>query len=380
MSRLRRSHLSEPGLRRRARGRSFSYLDLDGSPIRDPAVLERIRALAIPPAWRDVWICPHPNGHIQATGVDARGRTQYLYHEQWRVQQDREKFEHMVAFARALPQLRTAVTEDLATEPLGRRQVLAGATRLLDLGFFRVGSDVYAEENGTYGLATMLKEHASVDGDEVVFDFPAKGGKRRVQAVVDPEVRRLVSALRRRRGGGDALLAWREGGRPVRWFDVSSDDINAYIRERSCVACSAKDFRTWNATVLAAVALALVQPGLSATKRQRCVAQAMREVAHYLGNTPAVVRRSYVDPRVVARFEAGRTVAGALAHVGEGMSLGQVAVHGAIEEAVLDLLVPSRPGQRRSVPAVRSSGDARPGRSRRHAAGTASGRRPAAAA
>ena len=153
--------------------------------MRDAAAVERIRALAIPPAWRDVWICPWPNGHIQATGIDARGRLQYRYHDEWRRRQDRDKFDHVLEFAEALPGLRLAVAKDLAGDPpLGRDQVLAGATRLLDLGFFRVGSDAYAEENGTYGLATMLKRHVSVHGDEVVFDFPAKGGKRRVQAVV----------------------------------------------------------------------------------------------------------------------------------------------------------------------------------------------------
>lgn len=340
MPRLRRSDPAGPGLRRRRCGRGFSYRHDDGTTVRDPAVRARIDRLAIPPAWRQVWICPHPDGHIQATGVDARGRTQYRYHDEWRRRQDREKFDHMLVFARALPGLRAAVDADLAGERLSRAQVLAGATRLLDLGFFRVGGDEYAEENGTYGLATMGRRHVAVHGEEVVFDYLAKGGKRRVQAVVDPEVRDLVVALRRRRSGGDALLAWRRPGRPATWVHVRSDDINEYLRDRSGVACSAKDFRTWNATVLAAVALALAQPGLSATRRRRCVAQAMREVAHYLGNTPAVVRSSYVDPRVVAHFDAGRTVAGALAHVGEDVPPGQVAVHGAVEEAVLALLDP----------------------------------------
>lgn len=340
--RLRRSQPDGPGIRRLVRGRGFSYLDAGGVTLRDPEVLQRIRDLVIPPAWRDVWICPWPNGHIQATGVDARGRTQYRYHDEWRRQQDRDKFEHVLKFARALPTLRLAVDEDLASDPpLGHDQVLAGATRLLDLGFFRVGSDAYVEENGTYGLATMLKRHVSVHGDEVVFDFPAKHGKRRVQAVVDPDVRHLVASLRRRRGGGEALLAWREPGRSPRWVDVHSDGINRYIRERSGVACSAKDFRTWHATVLAAVALALTQPGLSPTRRQRCVAQAMREAAHYLGNTPAVVRSAYVDPRVVARFEDGRTIARDLVHIGEGVPPGQVAIHGAVEAAVIELLTSS---------------------------------------
>jgi DNA topoisomerase-1 len=325
-------------LYRRRRGRGFSYTDPSGRPVTDPAVLARIRALAIPPAWKDVWICPWPHGHIQATGVDARGRTQYRYHDQWRVQRDRAKFDHMLDFARALPRLRQAVDSDLQGTGLGEARVLAGAARLLDVGFFRIGSDCYAEENQTYGLTTLLRSHVQVDGESVVFDFPAKGGKRRLQAIVDDDVRDLISALRRQRGGGDALLVWkRSGGRgDQKWVDVDSDAVNAYVKDRAGVDCSAKDFRTWNATVLAAVALSVSTRASSPTARQRCVARAMTEVAHYLGNTPAVVRRSYVDPRVVDRFHSGLTIAAAISHL--GVELGQVATRGMVEEAVVDLL------------------------------------------
>jgi DNA topoisomerase-1 len=315
-------------------------MDAGGRPVTDPATLHRIRALVIPPAWREVWICPYPNGHIQATGVDARGRTQYRYHDQWRQQRDRAKFDHMLEFARALPRLREAVAADLRGSELSEARVLAGAVRLLDLGFFRIGSECYAEENQTYGLTTLLRSHVHVDGQSVVFDFPAKGGKRRLQAIVDEDVRDLVASLRRRRGGGDALLAWkRPGGRgDRRWVAVDSDAVNAYVRDRAAVECSAKDFRTWNATVLAAVALSVSTGAASPTARKRCVARAMTEVSHYLGNTPAVVRRSYVDPRVVDRFYGGMTIAPALGHLGEEAKFGEVATRGAVEEAVIDLL------------------------------------------
>ena len=310
-----------------------------GQRVTDTAVLERISALVIPPAWQNVWISPAANGHIQATGVDARGRTQYRYHDAWRVRRDQEKFDHMLVFARTLPDLRAKVCEHLAADDLGCERVLSCATRLLDLGFFRIGSDSYAEENQTYGLASMLKRHAHVEGDTVTFDFMAKGSKRRLQSVVDADVAEVIRALKARRGGGPDLLAWqRRVGRRVTWVDVHSDDINQFVRDQAGVACSAKDFRTWNATVLASVALAVGAGATTPTARKRCVAMAMKEVAHYLGNTPAVVRRSYVDPRVVDRYHHGETVAPALASLGEGVAFGHPSTQGAVEEAVLHLL------------------------------------------
>ncbi|MCU4184909.1 hypothetical protein K6U06_11105 [Acidiferrimicrobium sp. IK] len=338
MTRLRRVDPAGPGLTRRRAGRGWVYLD-HGQRVTDPAVIERIAGLVIPPAWQDVWISPVANGHIQATGVDARGRTQYRYHDAWRVRRDQEKFDHMLVFARTLPDLRARICDHLGADGLGRERVLSCAARLLDLGFFRIGSDAYAEENQTYGLASMLKRHAHVDGDTVTFDFVAKGSKRRLQSVVDPDVAEVIGALKARRGGGPDLLAWRrQVGRKVAWVDVRSDDINGFVREQAGVDCSAKDFRTWNATVLAAVALAVGAGAGSPTARKRCVAMAMREVAHYLGNTPAVVRRSYVDPRVVDRYHHGETVAPALASLGQGVEFGHPSTQGAVEEAVLDLL------------------------------------------
>jgi DNA topoisomerase IB len=225
----------------------------------------------------------------------------------------------------------------LSRPALDRDRVLACAVRLLDLGFFRIGTEGYAEQHQHYGLATIRKKHASVDGDVVTFDYVAKSGKRRIQSVVDPAVHDIVSQLKRRRSGGHELLAYKVDGR---WQDVKSAEINDFIREISGDDFTAKDFRTWSATVLAAVGVAVsVEAASSKTARKRAVARAMKEVAHYLGNTPAVCRSSYVDPRVIDRFEAGVTIAGALSKLGEGAAFGQLAIQGAIEQAVLDLLV-----------------------------------------
>jgi DNA topoisomerase IB len=253
-----------PGFARRRRGSGFQYLDPDGRPVGDPETLERIRDLAIPPAWRDVWICPFDNGHLQAVGIDAAGRTQYLYHRRWRERRDQAKFEHMVEFGRALPGIRATTAENLALQGFPRERVLACAVRLLDIGFFRIGSEDYTELHGTYGLATMLKRHVDIDGDMVTFDYPAKGGKRRIQSVVDPTVVKVIAGLKRRRGGGPELLAFKRGNR---WRDLRSDDINDYIKDVAADEFTAKDFRTWSATVLAAAALALSADGTSKTGR-----------------------------------------------------------------------------------------------------------------
>jgi DNA topoisomerase I len=331
--RLRRADCSAPGFVRRRRGRGFEYLDREGRRA-DAATVERIRELVIPPAWADVWICPHPNGHIQAVGTDAAGRRQYLYHPDWRRRRDREKFDEMVRFARALPGLRAAAARDLRRRGLVRERVLACAVRLLDRGFFRIGTEGYAAENGTYGLATMQRRHVTLVNGAVRFDYRSKGGKRRVQSVVDPDVHRVVEALMRRRTGRE-LLAWKAGRT---WVDVVSDDINAYIKEVTEDDFSAKDFRTWNATVLAALALAVSGAAHgSKTARARAISRAVQEVAHYLGNTPAVCRASYIDPRVFDRFRDGLTIGGALDELGE-VAYGEPATQGAVEEAVLDLL------------------------------------------
>lgn len=337
MPRLKRVSCSGPGLSRRRRGKGWSYADAAGGPITDPDVVARIDALVIPPAWQDVWICAIPHGHIQATGVDARGRRQYRYHDQWRLARDLVKHERVLDFAEALPAARDRLGEELSDSGLTKRRVLACAVRLLDLGFFRVGSEQYAEQNQTYGLATIRKEHVTVSRQGVVtFDYTAKSGKHRVQSVADAEVLEVVGALKRRRGGGEELLAWREGGS---WVDVKSHDINEHLREVTGGDYTAKDFRTWNATVLAAVGLA-VSAGAptSATARKQAVTRVVKEVAAYLGNTPTVCRASYIDPRIIDLYDDGVTVAGDLAFLGEGASFGQPATQGPLESAVLRLL------------------------------------------
>ena len=295
--RLRRSDCSSAGIDRRRRGRGFSYTGPAGRRLRDPETLLRIKELAIPPAWEDVWICPDPLGHLQATGVDAAGRKQYLYHPRWREAQDRKKFEHMVEFARALPSLRRRVLRALRTgDGADEKRVLACAIRLLDVGLFRVGSEEYADDEGGIGLATVPKDGVTVSASELVFDYRAKGGLRRVQAVQDPPVIDVITTLKRRRGG-DQLLAYKERGR---WHDVRSEQINEHLKDLIGDEYSAKDFRTWNATVLAAVSLAADgRAATSAAARKRAINGAVRGVSEVLGNTPAVsAALIYRPPRV----------------------------------------------------------------------------------
>jgi DNA topoisomerase IB len=351
MPRLRRADCSSPGITRRRAGRGFAYYDCDGARVDDPELLARIRALAIPPAWTDVWICPWPNGHIQAIGTDARGRKQYRYHDHWRLRRDQEKFDHMLEFAQALPGLRTACAERLTppdpdrpakggagpAAPITRDRALACATRLLDLGFFRIGTEGYAEQNQSYGLATIRKSHVKVADGFITFDYTAKSGKRRIQSIVDPTVCDIVTRLKARRGGGPELLAYErpDGG----WSDIKSADINAFIKEVTGGDFSAKDFRTWSATVLCSVGLAVSTEARSPTARKRAIVRAVKEVAHYLGNTPAVCRASYIDPRVIDRYQAGVTIGGALAKLAADVDFGELSTHGAVEEAVLDMLL-----------------------------------------
>ena len=334
MPRLRRVQPDGAGWTRRRHGRGFAYLDEDGRalPAADAA---RCKALVIPPAWTDVWICPAPNGHIQAVGRDEAGRRQYLYHPVWRAQRDEAKHARVLTVARRLPPARRIVAEHLDRPGMPRERALGAAFRLLDLGFFRVGGEQYAEDNGSYGLATIEKQHVHVAADEVVFDYPAKSGQERLVAVADPAVIAAVSELRSRRGGGSELLAFKDGGR---WRDLTSTDINQYVKDVVGGEVSAKDFRTWHGTVLAAVALAArVDAAASPTKRKRAVRAAMGDVSAYLGNTPTVARGSYVDPRVIDAYESGSTIAGTLRRLGDRRRQPE-ASRDAIERAVLRLL------------------------------------------
>ena len=305
MGRLRRTDCSDPGIQRRRRGRGFEFVLPDGERLDDEETLARIRELAIPPAWQDVWVCLDSRGHLQATGVDAAGRKQYLYHPEWRARRDQQKFDEMLEFAEALPRLRRVVRRDLEGEGADRDRVLATAVRLLDRGMFRIGSEDYAEQNKSYGLATLLKEHVTLNGTKMRFRFPAKSGQHRDQVIEDPAVLPVMRALKRRRGGSPELLAFRQARR---WVDVTSADINAYLKQATGGDFSAKDFRTWNGTVIAAAALAGDVPDTKAARKRR-VNEAVKGVAFFLGNTPAVCRASYIDPRVLDRFRSGWTIA-----------------------------------------------------------------------
>src|SRR5581483_4615158 len=264
------------GIKRVRRDRGFSYVDAHRKRVADAETLDRIKALVIPPAWEDVWICSVPNGHIQATGTDAAGRRQYLYHAAWRAARDREKHERMTTFARRLPKARERMRADLSRPQPDRRRVLAGAARLLDLGFFRIGSEEYAEANGSFGLATLLREDVTVGRDgSVAFDYIAKGGIRRELSLDEPDLHRLIATLKRRNDDNPELLAYKDS---KGWHDVRSGDINAYLAEIMDGEFTAKDFRTWHATVLFAVGLAVsTNAPDSEAARKRVVSRAVKE-------------------------------------------------------------------------------------------------------
>src|SRR5436305_5849264 len=333
--RVRRSDCSAPGIKRIRRGRGFTYLDQRGRPLEDPEVLGRIRALTVPPAWTDVWICTDPMGHLQSTGIDAAGRKQYLYHEHWRAHRDRAKFARMTSFGAALPKLRRRLVHELAGEELTERRVMACTVRLLDIGMFRVGNPECAGDESGIGLATIRKEHVSLNGRSIGFDYPGKGGVRRLQVVEDPVSSAVVRRLKRRRGGPPELFAYRANGD---WRPIRSDDINEFIKEELGEEYSAKDFRTWNATVMAAVTVAAQgREARSKTARRRAINETTKQVAELLGNTPAVARRSYIDPRVFDRYQAGHTVAGPVKRLDE-LEVANDTSRNRVERAVLELL------------------------------------------
>lgn len=308
MARLRRSDPAGPGWTLRRRGKGFELFDARGRKLTGDASHERVEALVIPPAWRDVWISPSERGHIQATGIDAAGRRQYLYHPDWTANRSRAKFRRMGDFAAQLGPLREAVERDLAAaETLGRPAVLGGLVRLLDIGFFRVGSERYAAENRTFGLTTLLRDHATVRRDgTIVFDYTAKHGKRRVQRASDEAISELVSRLKRRRSDPNPrLFASRD---EQLWTAIRAADLNGYLQDVTGTDTTAKDFRTWNGTVLAAAFLATTPAPSTKTARNRVANDALRQVADALGNTLAVTRSSYVDPRVVDRWRKGDVI------------------------------------------------------------------------
>jgi DNA topoisomerase IB len=335
MTRLRRSDHAAPGISRVGAGKGFYYRHPDGEKVTDEATLERIEALVIPPAWKDVWIAPHDNGHVQATGIDAAGRKQYRYHDAWREQRDHEKFDRVLEFAAHLPKLRATLLEHLRLEGLPRDRSLACSVRLLDLGFFRLGSEDYAEENETYGVATLEQRHVKIEDEQVVFDYMGKGSKRRVQVIADAEVVDVVERLKKRRGSKNRLLAFKDGGR---WKELHPSEVNEYLKEHAG-ECSAKDFRTWNGTVLAALGIAVKADDVETDKdRDRAVVDTVKEVAYFLGNTPAVARASYIDPRVFDRFDDGWTIAARVKELGGPEAFIDPEGRIALEDAVRDLL------------------------------------------
>ncbi len=331
--RLRKVSVDSPGLSRRRAGKGYVFLDPQGRRVTDPEVIARCKALVIPPAWREVWICPDPAGHIQAVGLDDAGRRQYLYHEVWRQRRERAKYRHVLEVAARLPDARGQVVEHLALPRLVREQALAIAFRLLDRGAVRIGGETYAARHETYGLATLRKDHLRITGDgTLVFEYRAKSGMPRYLELRDEDLTAPLTTLRRRRGGGVELLAYRNGRG---WADLSTADINAYIKELLGADASAKDFRTWRGTVLAAVTLARAEDVATARKRQAAVREAVKRVAEDLGNTPAVSRASYIDPQVIDAFERGHTIPP------DAAAPGEVEVRTGLapaEQAVLDLL------------------------------------------
>ena len=302
--RLRRSNASGRGYRRVAAGTGFSYRDLDGSTLPPGPVRDRLESIGIPPAWTDVWIAPFENGHIQATGLDAVGRRQYIYHPEWRERKDRVKFDRSLQLAESLPAARRRVTMDLRSEGFTRERVLAAAFRMLDSGSLRVGSERYTNENGSHGLATLLCAHVRVRKDRILLSFPAKSGKDWESEIRDPDLADLLRLLKRR-GSNARLLAYKEGRT---WRPVTSADINAYVKERTGSDFTAKDFRTLRGTAAAAASLARTGALRTAAKRKRAISRAMVDAAETLGNTPSIARKSYVDPRVVDRYHDGETI------------------------------------------------------------------------
>ncbi|WKG05159.1 DNA topoisomerase IB [Mycolicibacterium sp. HK-90] len=304
--RLRHSSVGGPGLQRIRRGRGFGYRDDSGATVSDPETLRRIEGLVIPPAWKKVWICPYPNGHIQAAGTDAAGRRQYLYHAQWQEDRREEKFDRVLELSAGLVDWRNDIAADLRCRGLTRDRVLALGLRLLDLGYFRAGGDQYAEENNSFGIATLLREHITLRSEAVEFDYPAKSGIRRTLLVEDPAVTRAVRSLQRSRGNGDRLLAYRHAHE---WTEVHAEDLNLRFKEMIGEDYTVKDLRTWHGTVLAAEAFVGADPPVDGKVVKRVESAVMREVAEALGNTPAVARSAYVDPRVVEAYRGGLTIA-----------------------------------------------------------------------
>ncbi|MFL6261808.1 MAG: DNA topoisomerase IB [Thermoanaerobaculia bacterium] len=291
----------EPGIRRQKRGKGLTFVDPQGRTVKDEKTLERIRKLAIPPAWTDVWICPRPNGHLQATGRDARGRKQYRYHTDWREVRDETKFGRMIAFGEALPKIRERIDRDMSQRGLGREKVLATVVKLLETTLIRVGNKEYARQNNSFGLTTLRDQHVDVDGSTLRFEFRGKSGKEHSVEVSDRRLARIVKQCRDL--PGQKLFQYLDDDKERQ--SVSSEDVNAYLRETTGEDFSAKDFRTWGGTVLALSALLEVGSCESEREANKAVVEAIKRVAGQLGNRPAICRKYYVHPVVIQSFLEG---------------------------------------------------------------------------
>jgi DNA topoisomerase I len=292
---------SRPGIRRVKAGRGFRYHDPDGTPVRDEATLERIAALVIPPAWTDVWICPSPSGHLQATGRDARGRKQYRYHDCWRETRDENKYARMPDFACALPSIRAQVRRDLRKPGLPREKVLATVVRLLETTFMRIGNETYARENASFGLTTLEDKHVRIDGSEMRFRFTGKGGKEHRFTLSDPKLARIVK--RSQDLPGQTLFQFEDDDGTI--SEIESSDVNAYLRAMTGEDFTAKDFRTWAGTVITAGALEENDPPSTDAEGNREIIRAIDEAANCLGNTRAVCRTAYVHPAILEAYCSG---------------------------------------------------------------------------
>jgi DNA topoisomerase I len=349
---------ARPGISRRRSGRGFSYRDAEGHVVRDRDVLTRIKALAIPPAWTEVWICPWPNGHLQATGRDARGRKQYRYHARWHDRRGADKFERMIEFAEALPRIRERCEADLARPGLPREKVLAAVVRLLELTLIRVGNDEYARLNKSFGLTTLRDRHATIEGARVRFRFRGKSGQMHEVGLRD---RRLARVIRRcQELPGQELFQYLDEEGQVR--DVTSDDVNAYLRD-AAGPFTAKDFRTWAGTVLAYRALRALQPATGEAGDRRAVVEAVRQTADRLGNTPAVARGSYVHPAVLEAYMDG-SLGSALVEVAEEQVEPPQEADDIEEQAVAELLRQRRAQSSAAASLARAVSRARPRRRR----------------
>lgn len=331
MARLKRVSSSDRGWSRRRSGRGFSYIDSEGKRL-EASDVKRVRSLVIPPAWEDVWICPAPNGHLQATGVDAAGRRQYLYHPKWRLVRDSAKFERIAEAAGQLPRVRRRLSHDLGLSGMPLERACATAVQLLDVGYFRIGNDAYEDANGSFGLTTLKRGHVRAHDGTLVFDFDGKSGIHHTVVVDDKAALSALEVMRRRRSGGHRLLAFKKAGQ---WRGLHAEEVNRYLSEIFDADFTSKDFRTWHATVLAAEALALsLEPGDTAASAKRALREAVKVTSDYLGNTPTIARKSYIDPRIIDCYWSGETIKCAAEKRYSSLAMRREA----LESAVLELL------------------------------------------